>query len=108
LATIQKQLKQCSHCLRRFIRFKYYHFEVADFAGLDKIISATGYTGSGGFEIYVNEDAEQIWSKAFEAGAAFGIKPQGLAARDTLRLEMVCAYTETTLATLHSPGSRVS
>jgi aminomethyltransferase len=52
---------------------KYYHFEVADFAGLDNvIISATGYTGSGGFEIYCkNEDAEQIWNKVFEAGAAF-------------------------------------
>jgi aminomethyltransferase len=74
---------------------KYYHFEVADFAGLDNvIISATGYTGSGGFEIYCkNEDAEQIWNKVFEAGAAFGIKPIGLAARDTLRLEMgLCLY----------------
>jgi aminomethyltransferase len=74
---------------------KYYHFEVADFAGLDNvIISATGYTGSGGFEIYCkNEDAEQIWNKVFEAGAPFGIKPIGLAARDTLRLEMgFCLY----------------
>jgi aminomethyltransferase len=74
---------------------KYYHFEVADFAGLDNvIISATGYTGSRGFEIYCkNEDAEQIWNKVFEAGAAFGIKPIGLAARDTLRLEMgFCLY----------------
>jgi aminomethyltransferase len=66
---------------------KYYHFEVADFAGLDNvIISATGYTGSGGFEIVKNEDAEQIW-KVFEAGA-LELKPIGLAARDTLRLEM--------------------
>jgi aminomethyltransferase len=74
---------------------KYYHFEVADFAGLDDvIISATGYTGSGGFEIYCkNADAEQIWNKVFEAGAAYGIKPIGLAARDTLRLEMgLCLY----------------
>jgi aminomethyltransferase len=74
---------------------KYYHFEVADFAGLDDvIISATGYTGSGGFEIYCkNADAEQIWNKVFEAGAPFGIKPIGLAARDTLRLEMgLCLY----------------
>jgi aminomethyltransferase len=74
---------------------KYYHFEVADFAGLDDvIISATGYTGSGGFEIYCkNADAEQIWNKVFEAGAAHGIKPIGLAARDTLRLEMgLCLY----------------
>jgi aminomethyltransferase len=74
---------------------KYYHFEVADFAGLDNvIISATGYTGSGGFEIYCkNADVEQIWTKVFEAGAAYGIKPIGLAARDTLRLEMgLCLY----------------
>lgn len=74
---------------------KYYHFEVADFAGIDDvIISATGYTGSGGFEIYCkNSDAEVIWNKVLEAGAAFGIKPIGLAARDTLRLEMgFCLY----------------
>ena len=74
---------------------KYYHFEVADFAGFDHvIISATGYTGSGGFEIYCkNDQAEAIWNKVFEAGAAFGIKPIGLAARDTLRLEMgFCLY----------------
>jgi aminomethyltransferase len=74
---------------------KYYNFEVADFAGLDNvIISATGYTGSGGFEIYCkNADVEQIWNKVFEAGAAYGIKPIGLAARDTLRLEMgLCLY----------------
>ncbi|MEM8521058.1 glycine cleavage system aminomethyltransferase GcvT [Flavobacterium sp. PL12] len=72
-----------------------YHFEVADFAGVDNvIISATGYTGSGGFEIYCkNNEVEQIWNKVFEAGAAFGIKPIGLAARDTLRLEMgFCLY----------------
>ncbi len=73
----------------------YYTFQIADFAGKsDVIISATGYTGSGGFEIYFkNEDAEYIWNKVFEAGAAFGIKPIGLAARDTLRLEMgFCLY----------------
>jgi aminomethyltransferase len=74
---------------------KYYHFEVADFAGIEHvIISATGYTGSGGFEIYCkNSEAEQIWNRVFEAGAEFGIKPIGLAARDTLRLEMgFCLY----------------
>lgn len=74
---------------------KYYHFEVADFAGIEHvIISATGYTGSGGFEIYCkNAEVEQIWNKVFEAGAPFGIKPIGLAARDTLRLEMgFCLY----------------
>lgn len=73
----------------------YYHFEVGDFAGFENvIISATGYTGSGGFEIYCkNDQVETIWNKAFEAGAAFGIKPIGLAARDTLRLEMgFCLY----------------
>ena len=74
---------------------KYYHFEVADFAGAEHvIISATGYTGSGGFEIYCkNTEVEQIWNKVFEAGKDFGIKPAGLAARDTLRLEMgFCLY----------------
>lgn len=74
---------------------KYYHFEVADFAGIEHvIISATGYTGSGGFEIYCkNSEVQQVWDKVFEAGAAFGIKPIGLAARDTLRLEMgFCLY----------------
>lgn len=74
---------------------KFYTFEVAPFAGVENvIISATGYTGSGGFEIYCkNEDAQTIWHKVFEAGADFGIKPIGLAARDTLRLEMgFCLY----------------
>ena len=73
----------------------YYHFEVADFAGFENvIISSTGYTGSGGFEIYCkNSEVETIWNKVFEAGKAFGIKPIGLAARDTLRLEMgFCLY----------------
>jgi aminomethyltransferase len=73
----------------------YYHFETGTFAGIDDvIISATGYTGSGGFEIYCkNDEVEQIWMKVFEAGASFGIKPIGLAARDTLRLEMgYCLY----------------
>jgi len=74
---------------------KYYHFEIADFAGVeDVIISATGYTGSGGFEIYCkNTEVEQVWNKVMEAGADYGIKPIGLAARDTLRLEMgFCLY----------------
>lgn len=74
---------------------KFYSFEVAKFAGIeDVIISATGYTGSGGFEIYFkNEDAQAIWDRIFEAGADYGIKPIGLAARDTLRLEMgFCLY----------------
>lgn len=74
---------------------KFYNFVVADFAGIEHvIISATGYTGSGGFEIYCkNEEVKQVWDKVFEAGASFGIKPIGLAARDTLRLEMgYCLY----------------
>lgn len=73
----------------------FYSFEVADFAGIPHvIISATGYTGSGGFEIYCkNDEVEQIWNKVMKAGANFGIKPIGLAARDTLRLEMgYCLY----------------
>lgn len=74
---------------------KFYNFKVSDFAGIEHvIISATGYTGSGGFEIYCkNSEVEQIWNKVFEAGKDYGIKPIGLAARDTLRLEMgFCLY----------------
>ena len=74
---------------------KYYTFEVADFAGIEHvIISATGYTGSGGFEIYCkNSEVEQVWNKVMDAGKPYGIKPIGLAARDTLRLEMgFCLY----------------
>ncbi len=67
----------------------YYTFQIAEFAGVqDIIISATGYTGSGGFELYVpNEYAEKVWQAIFEAGKEYGIKPIGLGARDTLRLE---------------------
>jgi len=74
---------------------KFYNFVVGDFAGIEHvIISATGYTGSGGFEIYCkNSEVKQVWDAIFEAGADFGIKPIGLAARDTLRLEMgYCLY----------------
>lgn len=74
---------------------KFYHFTVGDFAGVeDVIISGTGYTGAGGFEIYVkNEDAEKVWNAVFEAGKPYDIKPIGLGARDTLRLEMgYCLY----------------
>lgn len=74
---------------------KFYNFVVGDFAGIEHvIISATGYTGSGGFEIYCkNSEVQQVWDKVFEAGAEYGIKPIGLAARDTLRLEMgYCLY----------------
>ena len=74
---------------------KFYNFIVGPFAGVDHvIISATGYTGAGGFEIYVdNNNAQKVWEAIFEAGADFGIKPIGLGARDTLRLEMgYCLY----------------
>lgn len=68
----------------------YYTFEVGEFAGVkDVILSNTGYTGAGGFEIYFYPDqAMKIWNAIFEAGAEFDIKPIGLGARDTLRLEM--------------------
>jgi aminomethyltransferase len=74
---------------------KFYHFTVGEFAGVkDVIISGTGYTGAGGFEIYVkNQDAEKVWHAIFEAGKNWNIKPIGLGARDTLRLEMgYCLY----------------
>ena len=74
---------------------EFYNFVVADFAGIEHvIISATGYTGSGGFEIYCkNSEVKQVWDQVFEAGVSYGIKPIGLAARDTLRLEMgYCLY----------------
>jgi len=73
----------------------FYHFVVGDFAGIEHvIISATGYTGSGGFEVYCkNSEVKQVWDRVMEAGKAHGIKPIGLAARDTLRLEMgYCLY----------------
>lgn len=73
----------------------YYTFKVGEFAGQKNvIISNTGYTGAGGFELYFYpEAAMQIWNAVFEAGAEFGIKPIGLGARDTLRLEMgFCLY----------------
>lgn len=73
---------------------KFYTFRNGSLAGKEMIISATGYTGSGGFELYIKkEDAAEVWSKVFEAGAEFGIKPIGLGARDTLRLEKgFCLY----------------
>jgi aminomethyltransferase len=73
----------------------YYTFEKTDFAGFPNVIvSATGYTGAGGFEIYVaNEQAEAVWDAIIKAGEPYGIKPIGLGARDTLRLEMgYCLY----------------
>jgi aminomethyltransferase len=74
---------------------KYYHFAIGEFANTPEVImSNTGYTGAGGFEIYVkNHYAEKIWNAIFEAGKEENIKPIGLGARDTLRLEMgFCLY----------------
>lgn len=73
----------------------YYHFTVGEVSGVqDVIISNTGYTGSGGFEIYFkNEDAEKLWDDLTAAGEEFGLLPCGLGARDTLRLEKgFCLY----------------
>ncbi|MFT6868618.1 MAG: aminomethyltransferase [Cyclobacteriaceae bacterium] len=73
---------------------KFYHFSQGTLAGIEMIISATGYTGAGGFELYVKkESALAVWDHIFEAGEEYGIKPIGLGARDTLRLEMgYCLY----------------
>lgn len=79
------------------LNLKYYTFTKGKFAGIDNVlVSATGYTGAGGVEIYFenkDNDADKIWNLIFEIGAPSGIKPIGLAARDTLRLEMgFCLY----------------
>ena len=74
---------------------EYYTFDKGRFAGIDNVlVSATGSTGAGGFEVYFeNKDAIHIWNKIFESGKSQGIKPIGLGARDTLRLEMgFCLY----------------
>lgn len=73
---------------------KFYTFVNARLAGKEMIISATGYTGSGGFELYIpKEHAEEVWTKIFDAGEEYDIKPIGLGARDTLRLEKgFCLY----------------
>jgi aminomethyltransferase len=79
------------------MNLKYYNFVKGKFAGIDNVlISATGYTGAGGVEIYfedTNDAADIIWNKIFETGTPQGLKPIGLGARDTLRLEMgYCLY----------------
>lgn len=79
------------------LNLKYYTFVKGPFAGVDNVlVSATGYTGAGGVEIYFEDkdgNADKIWDAIFEAGASKGIKPIGLGARDTLRLEMgYCLY----------------
>jgi aminomethyltransferase len=72
----------------------FYRFVKGKLAGAEMIISGTGYTGAGGFELYIPKDkGVEVWNKIFEAGAEHGIKPIGLGARDTLRLEMgYCLY----------------
>ncbi|MCZ7609408.1 MAG: glycine cleavage system aminomethyltransferase GcvT [Ignavibacterium sp.] len=78
------------------INMEYYHFTNLKLAGVDMILSRTGYTGEVGYELYFKGDektAEELWNKIFEAGKEFNIQPAGLAARDTLRLEMgFCLY----------------
>lgn len=79
----------------RLDEIKFYHFVTGELAGVsDVILSATGYTGAGGFELYVpNVYAEKVWDAIMEAGKEYGIKPIGLGARDTLRMEMgYCLY----------------
>ncbi len=100
MSLIAVQGPKVTQALQRLTRtdlgkMKYYTFETAPFAGIrEVIISATGYTGAGGFELYcLNPEAEQLWKAVMEAGEEFGIRPVGLAARDTLRLEMgYCLY----------------
>lgn len=78
------------------INMEYYHFTNLKLAGVDMVLSRTGYTGEVGYELYFKGDektAEELWNKIFEAGKEFNIQPAGLAARDTLRLEMgFCLY----------------
>lgn len=82
-------------CDEDIMSMEYYTFKKLTIGGIkNAIFSITGYTGAGGCEVYVaNEDADKLWKAVFEAGAEFGIKPIGLGARDTLRLEMgFCLY----------------
>lgn len=82
-------------CDKDVLNMEYYTFQKLTVAGIpNAILSTTGYTGSGGCEVYVaNEDGDKLWKAVFEAGEEFGIKPIGLGARDTLRLEMgFCLY----------------
>jgi aminomethyltransferase len=78
------------------INLEYYHFTQMNIAGIEMIVSRTGYTGELGFELYFKgneKDAENLWNKIFEAGKEFNIQPAGLASRDSLRLEMgFCLY----------------
>ncbi len=99
-ALLAVQGPKAAHCLQSLTdmdlhNMKYYTFERGIFAGIENVIvSATGYTGSGGFEVYFdNKHAVAIWQAIMEAGAAYGIQAIGLGARDTLRLEKgYCLY----------------
>ena len=89
----EKMLQQLTN--HNLSDIKFYHFNEGSIGGVDNvIISATGYTGSGGFELYVNnEDAEKLWDAILNIGSSYNLTPAGLAARDTLRLEMgYCLY----------------
>jgi aminomethyltransferase len=89
IATVQKITAE------PIVDIPYYSFRKSTVAGIENaILSITGYTGAGGCEIYIaNEDAPKLWNSVFEAGKEFGIKPVGLGARDTLRIEMgFCLY----------------
>ena len=89
-------LKTLQKLTETHINLEYYHFTKLNLAGIDMIFSRTGYTGELGYELYFtgNEKvAEDLWNKIFEAGKEFDIQPVGLAARDSLRLEMgFCLY----------------
>lgn len=91
-----KSLETLQKICNRPLDLEYYHFFEAKCAGLNILISRTGYTGELGFELYFKADetaAENIWNRIFEAGGEFGIQPVGLGARDSLRLEMgYCLY----------------
>ncbi len=76
-------------CKEDLSSLKYYHFFVTNLLGTPAVVSRTGYTGEDGFEIYIQPDIyNKLWKELLNKGAEFGIKPSGLGARDTLRLEM--------------------
>lgn len=89
-------LKALQKLTKTEINLEYYHFTKLNLAGVDMIFSRTGYTGELGYELYFTGDekvAKDLWDKIFEAGKEFNIQPVGLAARDSLRLEMgFCLY----------------
>ncbi len=100
IALLAVQGPKADECLQKITNVhlssvKFYDFRIGEVAGVkDVIVSATGYTGSGGFELYIPKDkAGEVWDALFQAGEEFGIQPCGLGARDTLRLEMgYCLY----------------